>query len=135
MLPDLFRTTDLLAKGLDTAQLRQETIANNIANEDTPGFKASHVEFEDYMKAALDDGSAFDAKVTRDKHIKFSGGDASEVRPNVVLDNDTTMRMDENNVDIDQQMTDMAKNTIWYNTLVTQMNGELERLRLAIDGR
>ncbi len=134
MLPDLFRTTDLLAKGLDVAQLRQETIANNIANEDTPGFKSSHVEFEDYMKAALDD-SAFDTKVTRDKHIRFSGGDPSEVQPAVVQDSSTTMRMDENNVDIDQQMTDLAKNTIWYNTLVTQMNGELERLRLAIDGR
>ena len=86
------------------------------------------------MKAALDD-SAFDTKVTRDKHIRFSGGDPSEVQPAVVQDSSTTMRMDENNVDIDQQMTDLAKNTIWYNTLVTQMNGEMERLRLAIDGR
>lgn len=134
MLPDMFRTTDLLAKGLDAAQLRQDTIANNIANQDTPGFKASHVEFEQYMQAALQEGG-FEAKVTRDKHIQFSGGDEEGVQPAVVQDTSTTMRMDDNNVDIDQQMTDLAKNTIWYNTLVAKMNGEMERLRLAIDGR
>jgi len=135
MIPDMFRTTDLLARGLDAAQLRQDTIANNIANEDTPGFKASHVEFESYMKAALQEGD-FEAKVTRDKHIPFTGsGDAAEVRPAVAQDANTTMRMDGNNVDIDQQMTDLAKNTIWYNTMVTKLNGELERLKIAIDGR
>ena len=135
MIPDLFRSTDLLARGLDAAQLRQDTIANNIANVDTPGFKASHVEFESYMKAAMEQDD-FEAKVTRDKHIRFDGGDdAGAVRPAVVQDDSTTMRMDGNNVDIDQQMTDLAKNTIWYNTLVTKMNGELERMRMAIDGR
>lgn len=136
MLPDIFRTTDLLTKGLDAAQLRQDTIANNIANVDTPGFKASHVEFESYMQEALKQDDGFQAKTTRDKHIQFGGNDdAMDVQPAVIRDESTSMRLDGNNVDIDQQMTDMAKNTIYYNTIVMKLNGELSRLKLVIDGR
>jgi flagellar basal-body rod protein FlgB len=136
MFPDLFRTTDLLAHGLDAAQLRQDTIANNIANVDTPGFKASEVEFESYMKDALeDDGSGFQMKTTSGKHISASSGDALDVQPQVVTNDSSSMRMDGNSVDIDEQMSALAKNTIWYNTLATKLNGELGRLKTAIDGR
>lgn len=137
MLPDIFRTTDLLARGLDASQLRQDTIANNIANVDTPGFRASHVEFEACMKDAMrEEGDGFRARTTRDKHIDFGAAGAGDAGPTVVPDSEAgTMRMDGNNVDIDAQMTDLAKNTIWYNTLVTELNGEFQRLRLAIDGR
>jgi flagellar basal-body rod protein FlgB len=131
MLPDIFRTTDLLQKGLDAAQLRHDVIANNIANIDTPGFKQSNVEFESYMKEALG-GGGFEAKRTRPEHITFDGEEAA---PKVVVDDSTTMRMDGNNVDIDKQMADMAKNSIWYDTLVEKLNGEITRLKLAIDGR
>lgn len=135
MLPDIFETTDLLQKGLDAAQLRQDTISNNIANVDTPGFKASHVEFEAYMKEAMEGGGGLEAKVTRDKHIPFNKQSAMDVQPAVIVDSNTTMRMDGNNVDIDAEMADMAKNNIYYDTLVTKLNGELSRLKLAIDGR
>jgi flagellar basal-body rod protein FlgB len=135
MLPDIFKTTDLLQKGLEAAQLRQDVISNNIANVDTPGFKASSVEFESYMKDALADDGGFQAKMTRPEHISFDSGNATDVQPAVIVDDSTTMRMDGNNVDIDKQMTDLAKNSIWYDTLVTKLNGEIERLKLAIDGR
>jgi flagellar basal-body rod protein FlgB len=135
MLPDIFETTNLLQKGLGVAQLRQEVIANNIANVDTPGFKASSVDFESCMKEALSEEGGFQAKVTRPGHVSFDPGGAAEVRPAVVTDDSTTMRMDGNNVDIDRQMTDLAKNSIWYDTLVTKINGELKRLKLAIEGR
>jgi flagellar basal-body rod protein FlgB len=137
MLPDIFETTDLLQKGLSATQLRQDTISNNIANIDTPGFKSSHVEFESYMKEALQGGEGgLEAKVTRDKHIPFHHqGSPMDVQPAVIVDSSTTMRMDGNNVDIDAEMSEMAKNNIYYDTLVTKMNGELSRLKLAIDGR
>lgn len=135
MFPDLFKTTDMLAHGLDAAQLRQDTIANNIANVDTPGFKASSVEFESYMKDALEnDGEGFQLKTTSDKHIQIGASDAQDVQPQVVTD-DNTMRMDGNSVDIDAQMSALAKNTVWYNTLTMKLNGELNRLKTAIDGR
>lgn len=137
VLPDIFETTDLLQKGLNAAQLRQDTIANNIANVDTPGFKASHVEFEAYMKEALEGGGAgLEAKTTRDKHIPFhSQASPRDVEPAVIEESDTAMRMDGNNVDMDAEMSSLVKNGVYYNVLAAKLNGELSRLKLAIDGR
>lgn len=137
MLPDMFDTADMLQRGLEAAQLRQDVIANNIANVDTPGFKASSVEFESYMKEALEEGesSGFQAKTTRPEHISFDSGSSSNVQPAVMVDDSTTMRMDGNNVDIDKEMVDLAKNSVWYNVIVAKINGEFERLKIAIEGR
>lgn len=134
MLPDLFKTTDLLQAGLQAAQLRHDVIANNIANIDTPGFKQSRVEFESYMRKALEGGGGgFEAKRTRPEHLSFD--EEAAAGPRVVLDDSTTMRMDGNNVDIDRQMAEMAKNNIWFGTMAVKLSGELTRLKIAIDGR
>jgi flagellar basal-body rod protein FlgB len=45
------------------------------------------------------------------------------------------MRADGNNVDIDAQMSALAKNNVWYDTLVAKLNSEFSRMKLAIDGR
>jgi flagellar basal-body rod protein FlgB len=50
--------SQVLASALDGVSLRQRVIADNIANVDTPGFRASSVDFETQLKAAIDDGSA-----------------------------------------------------------------------------
>ncbi len=52
MWNDLFSSVNLLEKGLGATWLRNEVISNNIANVDTPGFKASEVEFETLMADA-----------------------------------------------------------------------------------
>ncbi len=136
MFPDLFGSVDLLAKGLDAAQMRQDVIANNIANVDTPGFKASHVEFEEYMKNALESDGYYTADGSIAGKTTFgNAASAQDVKPEVVQDTDTTMRMDENNVDIDAQMIEMIKNSVYYNTLSLKVNNQLERLKLAIDGK
>lgn len=136
MIKDIFASTKYLEKGLDAAWLRNQVISNNIANAETPGFKSSSVEFENIFAAALDDTGAFDNKVTRSKHISFSGADPESVVPVVLQNNDTSMRMDENNVDIDYENVELAKNTLYYNTLVEKLNTEFSMLRLAItEGR
>lgn len=131
---DLFSNVDLLQKGLQASQMRHDVIANNIANVDTPGFKTSHVEFESFMADALQ-GDSFVGRRTDPRHIAIGTSDASDVQPLVVTDDDSTMRMDQNNVDIDQQMSELAKNQIYYDTLVRQISGELSRLQLAIEGK
>ena len=132
---NLFRTTDLLQKGLQAAELRHDVIANNIANVDTPGYKASHVEFEAYMQDALESGE-FQGKMTRVGHIAIGAqNNALNVQPAVISDTSTTMRMDGNNVDIDREMSELARNQIYYDTLVRKISGELNRLKLAIEGK
>lgn len=134
MIKNIFDSTKYLEKGLDAAWLRNQVISNNIANADTPNFKSSSVEFEDVFSAALEqDGMA--NKQTRDGHISFSAS-ADSVIPVVMENNDTSMKMDGNNVDIDYENVELAKNTIYYNTLVEKLNSEFSMLRLAItEGR
>ena len=132
----MFDMTNVLEKGLDACALRNQVISNNIANADTPGFKASSVAFEEYMKDALEDGGDFALQKTRDKHMDIGTSDAADVEAQVVANTDTTMRMDGNNVDIEYEMNELAKNNIEYYTLLEKVNSEFTQLRTAItEGR
>lgn len=132
MINDLFSNIEWLEKGLDASWLRGQVISNNIANVDTVGFKSSSVQFESAFKAALESES-FSTTCTNEKHIDFSNT-ADNVSASVVKNDDTTMRMDGNNVDIDYQNAELAKNTIYFNTLVQQISSEFRRLNMAIQG-
>ncbi len=137
MFPKIFNQVDMLERGLDTAWLRQETIAQNIANANTPGYKSKRVDFEGAFLSALDDRSDFASHRTREGHLDF-GDDRSplEVRPAVAENDHYTMRMDGNNVDVDQENVELAKNTIRYDVLSTKVNAELARLKMTIrEGR
>ncbi|MDR0936140.1 MAG: flagellar basal body rod protein FlgB [Oscillospiraceae bacterium] len=135
MWDNLFATSDFLHKGIEGAWLRNSVIRNNIANVETPGFKASDVEFESVfrntLKAVADD--RLDTKMTRERHFDFHNYDL-DFAPHIVKREDTSMRYDENNVDIEDENVKLAQNSILYNTMVAQLNSELTRLRTAITG-
>ena len=135
MLDDLFSNVNLLQKGLDAAWTRNEVITNNIANADTADFKSSSVEFETAMKQALEaDENSFSAKTTREEHYDFSSNSVDDVSAVVVENTDTTYRSDGNNVDIDYESTELAKNTLWYDTLIEQVSSEFTKLKTVISG-
>ncbi|MGI6160419.1 MAG: flagellar basal body rod protein FlgB [Christensenellales bacterium] len=128
----IFGRVDLIEKGLNAAWMRNSAISNNIANVDTPGFKSSRVVFEtEFKKAINNDG--FEAKRTRDKHIYKGGSNAMEVSPSMALNNDTTMRLDGNNVDIDYENAELAKNQIYYSTLGNIVASEFRKINMAIN--
>jgi flagellar basal-body rod protein FlgB len=129
----MFKNINLLEKGMDASWLRNQVIVNNISNVDTPGFKASSVDFESTFKKALKDDGEFTAKTTRPQHYDFSNS-GKNMTPVVTKDTDTVYRMDENNVDIDYQNLELAKNTIYYNELATLMSSEVGKMKTAING-
>lgn len=132
MQSDLFSSVNLLEKGVNASWLRNEVISNNIANADTPGFKASSVQFESLMASAL--GTQEDSlplKTENERHIGGTG-DAEEVEAEVVTDRSTAAGLDDNNVDIESQMAALAKNSIEYYTLVNKVNSEFRKLDTAI---
>lgn len=130
------QTMSLMEKGLDTASLRNSVFANNLANVDTPDFKRSDVVFEDELRKAIAGKQKIEGWVTNEKHIPIGGRSAADVSPKVVLRNDTSMRNDGNNVDIDREMSALAKNTIMFTTVTQLLNGELSKLKSAIfEGR
>jgi len=130
LINKLFSNVDVLKAGLDASWLKNQVIANNIANVDTPNFKSSSVSFEAAFKRALQ-GDDFTAKKTREGHIDFEGAD---MRATVTTDVSTAYRMDGNNVNIDAESAELAKNQIFYNTLVQQLSSEFRKLNMAING-
>lgn len=129
----MFGEVEKLKTGMDATWKRSEVILNNMANADVPGFKRSTVRFEEYYQAALMEGdSAFKLKQTREKHIDI--GSANPPVMQVETDTSTSMRMDENNVDIETEMTDLTTTVLQYQTLQTKLVGEFGQLRIAITG-
>ncbi|NRD79404.1 flagellar basal body rod protein FlgB [Bacillus sp. BRMEA1] len=126
---------NLLQSALNAASLRQSVITNNIANAETPGYKAKQVVFEDILKQHLNNQTSnFVGKTTDPRH--FPIGDSSDLpAPQVVEDDSTVMQNNGNNVDVDQEMTNMAKNALWFNSLSKQMNNQFQQLSIAITGR
>lgn len=122
-------TYDLIKQGIDSSTLRGKTIANNIANINTRGYKKFDVVFEEN----LDTGNLdLNLKVTKEKHIK-DGQDYGE-NISVVRDESTSMRLDGNNVDIDIEKTNQAANTLKYNALIQRANGILSTRKYVISG-
>lgn len=132
MIQSMFKNVDLLGKGLDATWLRNQVITDNIANVDTPGFKTSHVEFEDIFAQSLS-SSNLGMKLTRSNHIDADR--TGDIKPMVVRDDNISYRMDENNVDIEAQMAALAQNSLHYNTLIQKLNAEFAQLNMAVRGQ
>ena len=106
---------------------RQEAIGNNIANVDTPGYKAQTVDFESAIKQALNKSEALPLRTTNAAHL-----DAASQTDSIQMMNRAggTMRADQNNVDIDTELSDMTATGLRYETL-TQITSK--RLQLFKD--
>ena len=136
VIEKLFNKTRTLEKTMDAAWLRNEAIAQNIANVDTPGYKKKTVAFEEYLTQAID-GNSLKGIMTDKRHIPINPDNVDDINIKVSEDNKSlSQRSDGNNVDIEQEMADMAKNTIRYNLLTQSLNSEYKRLKSAIsEGR
>lgn len=129
------KTFNLMARGLDASSLRNEVIANNLANVDTPGFKRSDVSFEHELQKAMLGKQKLQGFVTNQKHIPIGGPSPGEIVPSVIPERTTSIRNDGNNVDIDREMAALAKNSIMYSALTEEINGEFRKIKIAIEGR
>lgn len=123
------RALKLLEGGLDGLSLRNKVLADNIANNDTPNFKRSDVNFESVLQAAIGKDPVLPLKTSLPGHLPGVGTGAGAV---VVQDNSTTIRNDGNNVDIDSEMAKVGENTIHYYSLVQALSSEISILRQAM---
>ena len=134
MLDRIMRSSnfDYMTRGLEAATLRHEVISNNLANVNTPKFKRSSVQFEDILaKEIMPDEKYPPIALTHDKHIK-PGYPKKRAVATIELEKDDTMRVDGNNVDIDMEMANLAKNQLYYNALVTQLKGHIRKIKEVI---
>jgi flagellar basal-body rod protein FlgB len=112
-------TSHRLNEMIRVASLRHQILSRNIANIDTPGYRPMDVSFAEELKLV-------------------SGGDEfpdTHIRADVTVDSAAGAgRFDGNTVDLDRQMTKLAENTLWHNTLIQILNSRLNLLRTAVRG-
>lgn len=119
-LNGMYKQTALIQKTLDAAWVRNEAISNNIANVDTPNYKAKRVEFENMLNQVLKNKNTTDSDIER-------------IEPRVFEENtNLQMRLDGNNVDIDAEMAQLAKNQILYNAMLQQATKEFNRIKIVL---
>jgi len=122
------KTYNLIKNSLDASVARGEVIANNIANVNTKGYKRHYVTFEETLQDVKDNVSL---KTTNERHITC---DEEYGEISVKRDESNSMRIDGNNVDIDNEMTNLAANNLKYNALITELNSRLSLKRFVING-
>lgn len=127
------QTYQIGKNALDASSLRQQTIAHNVANATTKGYKSKQVQFEESLKKSLN-RSTSQLRTTNERH---RGGSqfATEIQATVnETAENTFMNLDGNNVDIDSEMANMAANQIQYNALIQTTNAKLQGYRSVIKG-
>jgi flagellar basal-body rod protein FlgB len=121
-------------KALAVRSYRQELIASNIANADTPHYKAVDIDFADAMKKALSNiRSGVDLKKTHERHI--------EGKPRHALDGITPLyrtavqpSIDGNTVDSNIEQAHFSENSLNYMSTLTFINGTISGVKTALNG-
>src|SRR5690606_31121144 len=111
---------------------RQQAISDNIANIDTPGYQAQHVDFETALRREL--GRYGTSMATTDpRHIQAAARSTDQLGlANAQLL--TSSRMDENTVDIDAEMITLAETQMQYQAAASALNTQFDILRTVIRG-
>lgn len=125
-----------LQGGLDATTKRQNVLANNVANADTPNYKRSDVAFESLLRQQ-ESGvkSTLNAKTTDSRHFQFGNGTAAVPSAVISTDETTSMNNNDNNVDMDREMALSAENQLRHSSYVQQLNSQIMMMRTVIEGR
>ncbi|HUA08821.1 MAG TPA: flagellar basal body rod protein FlgB [Candidatus Acidoferrales bacterium] len=131
----LGEVTQLLSEATKGAKLEHDSLANNIANVNTPNFRRSTVDF----KAALAESMGVppdpdELAMTVDDDRQFAVGDGTPpvpYDPKPEVDETTQMRVDQSNVDIDQEMAQLEQNTSYQETVSELLQEQYKFIREA----
>ena len=122
---------NVLDKAADGSWARNNAIANNIANIDTPNYKRKDVSFQKELEQALRASkyTSLDEKVTE----LNKGNRLAHIEPRTHTDYaNYSYRLDKNNVDIDNENVELASNQIVYQALVESIDAEFKNLKTVI---
>lgn len=126
----LFGTTiSSLEKGLNYSVTKGKVTSQNIANVDTPNYKAKSVRFSDVFENAK--SAEITAYKTNDKHIDFKN---NNTKTGVYDVSNFRYHHNGNGVDMDKEQADLAENQIYYNALIERLNGKFNTLQNVVKG-
>jgi flagellar basal-body rod protein FlgB len=123
----------LLQKSLDFRARRNTVLSSNVANVETPGYKARDLVFEQALGAAMQAHLPGPLRVTDNRHL--DGRQIlplAEVQPNVIRTSNPVGNLDENSVDLEREMVKLGENQVAYQALTQMVTHKFSQLRLSI---
>ena len=125
MIDPVFQSDNYLLarKLLDASVVRQEAIASNIANADTPGYRRLDLapDFATQLRTRLEAGKA---------------SETASLKPLIVEDTSArTVRPDGNSVEMESELLEMNRNTVEYDYLAEIVTRNIKQMKMAISGR
>ena len=117
-MSEIDRIIGFLEAGLRAESLRQRAIAHNVANLETPGYHGVGVKFEELIAKAL-----------------CSGGEINphEIKPEIYELNQTPVKSNGNDVNLETEIGRMIKNTLRHKAYVRLLNKKYQQIQLAMD--
>lgn len=125
VLSGAYNYINVLDKAADASWTRNDVLANNIANADTPNYKRKDVQFETYLANAVAGTDSLDETVAC---VDLNALNATTYTEQSNL----SYRIDGNNVDITTENVELAKNQIRYYTLMNSINENFTHLKTAL---
>lgn len=111
---------------------RQEVLAANLANSDTPGFKARDLDFAEALRSAMG-GVNGGLTLARTSARHLEGGVAGGLSDEVLKYRSTVQpSLDGNTVDPDVERAHFAENAMHYQFLLERARGTAEKLKMAL---
>lgn len=132
----LFNFSDKLQiESLNQRNRRSEVITSNIANAETPGYRAFGYDFEKQLQDLAKMNEPIAVKVSDPRHMRnnFTKSDGT-IKPEVYVRPTESVDEDGNTVDMDTEMAQLAQNQILFKTAVETLNRKIGTLRYAING-
>ncbi len=129
------RTTALLGQMLQLQSERHRAVVSNLANQDTPGYKAVEVDFTQALEnATASEAGRLPVAVTHPRHIAI-GGAPPDFPSGAVLSTITrSNRLDGNSVNAEMEMAKLSQNSLMYNATAEILSAKFRTIRSAIRG-
>ncbi len=109
--------TDFLEAGIRAESLRQKTIANNIANLQTPGYRRVDVKFQELLAEAMDSSGEVDL---------------NDIKAQIYQPGETPVKSNGNDVDLGIEVGQMVKNTLRHKAYIRLLQKKYSQMELAI---
>lgn len=112
------KTLKALQNAAHLREVRQNVLSSNVANVETPGYKAKTLDFEDALKSALQ----------ANDHASLDAG----IRPDIYDNPDAEMGNDGNTVNLEKEMVAMTENNLQFRAATQLINKKLAALKYAV---
>ena len=127
------KTLKALTTALNFREMRQELISSNVANANTPGFKAKKLDFEEALARALDVDGNMQMNATDGRHYNVGSGGFNNLEPEIYDNPNGVVSENGNTVDVEAEMAQMAENKLMYDALVQLINKKMGIMKYAIN--